>query len=62
MMYFERPQIEKDIIKMAYDFEINAIEECDATRNPWHKEIMSWADGKAVWDAIDEALALKYGE
>ena len=62
MMYTNRPQHEQEVIAKAYDFEVRAIEECDATRNPWHKEIISWADGKAVWDAIDEALALKYGE
>lgn len=62
MMYTNRPQHEQEVIAKAYDFEVRAIEECDATRNPWHKEIMSWADGRAVWDAIDEALALKYGE
>ena len=62
MMYYNRPQHEQEVIAKAYDFEVKAIEECDATRNPWHKEIMSWADGKAVWNAIDEALAEKYGE
>ena len=60
MMYFERPQHEQDVIAKAYDFEVKAIEECDATRNPWFDEIMAWKDGKAVWSAIDEALAMEY--
>ena len=58
MMYFDRPQHEQDVITKAYDFEVKAIEECDATRNPWFDEIMAWEDGKAVWSAIDEALAM----
>ena len=60
MMYFERPQIEKDIIRMAYDFEINAIEECDATRNPWFDEIQTWEDGKIVWSVISDAVEMAY--
>jgi hypothetical protein len=60
MMYFDRPQHEQDVITKAYDFEVKAIEECDATRNPWFDEIMAWEDGKAVWSAIDEALAMEY--
>ena len=60
MMYFDRPQHEQDVITNAYDFEVKAIEECDATRNPWFDEIMAWEDGKAVWSAIDEALAMEY--
>ena len=60
MMYFNRPQTEKDIIKMAYDFEINAIEECDATRNPWFDEIQTWKDGKDVWSAINDAVEMAY--
>ena len=60
MMYFERPQHEQDVIAKAYDFEVKAIEECDATRNPWFDEIMAWEDGKAVWSAIDEARAMEY--
>lgn len=60
MMYFDRPQHEQDVITKAYNFEVKAIEECDATRNPWFDEIMAWEDGKAVWSAIDEALAMEY--
>ena len=54
MMYFNRPQHEQDVIAKAYDFEVKA------TRNPWFDEIMTWEDGKTVWEAIDEALAMKY--
>lgn len=60
MMYFNRPQTEKNIIRMAYDFEINAIEECDATRNPWFNEIQTWEDGKDVWSAINKAVEMAY--
>ena len=60
MMYFERPQNEQNIIRMAYDFEINAIEECDITRNPWFDEIQTWEDGKIVWSAISDAVEMAY--
>ena len=60
MMYMNRPQHEQDTIRKAYDFEIKAIEECDATRNPWFDEIKSWADGSEVWEAINEAVAMRY--
>lgn len=60
MMYINRTKREQEIIAKAYDFEIEAIENCDATRNPWFDEIKSWDDGKAVWSAIDEAVAMHY--
>lgn len=61
MMFIERPLHEQKVIANAYDFEIKAIEECDATRNPWFDEIMAWEDGKTIWSAIDEAVAAHYG-
>lgn len=60
MMYMNRPQHEQQVIAQAYDFEVKAIEECDATRNPWFDEIKSWADGSEVWEAINEAVAMRY--
>ena len=60
MMFIDRPQTEKEIIAQAYEFEINAIEECDATRNPWFDEIQTWEDGKAIWSAINEAVEMVY--
>ena len=60
MMYTNRTKREQEIIAKAYDFEIEAIENCDATRNPWFDEIKSWEDGKTVWSAIDEAVAMRY--
>ena len=60
MTYFERTKNEQNIITKAYEFEINAIEECDATRNPWFDEIMTWEDGKDVWSAINEAVEMFY--
>lgn len=60
MMYMNRPQYEQQVIAQAYDFEVKAIEECDATRNPWFDEIKSWADGSEVWEAINEAVAMRY--
>ena len=60
MMYMNRLQYEQQVIAQAYDFEVKAIEECDATRNPWFDEIKSWADGSEVWEAINEAVAMRY--
>ena len=60
MTHFNRPVHEQDIIRKAYEFELKAIEECDATRNPWFDEIKSWKDGKDIWSAINEAVEMAY--
>lgn len=60
MTFTNRPQNEQKIIAQTYDFEIKAIDECDGSRNPWFDEIMTWADGSVVWEAINEAVSMLY--
>lgn len=61
MMYYNRPIEEQEIITKAYQFEAKGIEECDSTPNPWVDEILAWEDGETIWEAINEALELQYG-
>ena len=58
MMYTERNEHEQEVITKAYNFEIKAIEENDSSRNPWFDEIMSWTDGKEVWEEINVAVEM----
>lgn len=58
--FSNRKYSEQETIRNAYDFEIEAIENEDASRNPYHDEIMSWVDGVDVWNAIEEAVELAY--
>lgn len=60
MKYVNRPQNEWEVIAKAYNFEIEAIENFDATRNPWVDEIKSWEDGEVIWEAINEAVEMRY--
>lgn len=55
-LYIYRTEEEKAIIKLAYDFEIWAIEHnCPAT-NPWYEEIKAMG----LWEALNEAVELAY--
>lgn len=56
MIFEGRTKEEKTIICKAYDFEIKAIKECDATMNPWFYTIMKMENGETVWEFINVAV------
>ena len=58
----QRTENERDIIRKAYDFEIKAIEKCDATTNPWYNTIMQMEEGEEVWEGINIAVEMAYGK
>lgn len=58
--FAERTENEKDIIRKAYRFEIEAIEELNFERNPYFNAIKAMEDGKDIWEAINIAIELKY--
>lgn len=58
--FYERTDSEKDIIKKAYQYEIEAIENNNLDSNPYLPRVLSMEDGKDVWEAINVAIELKY--
>lgn len=54
--YFERPIAEQEIIRKAYNFEIEAIENNSSERNPYFEEIQAMG----LWEAINEAIEMAY--
>lgn len=54
--YSERTTAEQDIIRKAYEFEIQAIEEGSAERNPYTEAIKAMG----LWEALNEAVEMKY--
>lgn len=52
--YFERTTAEQDIIRKAYEFEIQAIEEGSAERNPYTEAIKAMG----LWEALNEAVEM----
>lgn len=54
--YYERPATEQEIIRKAYEFEIESIELCSARPNPFLKAI----DEMGVREALEEALELAF--
>ena len=66
MTYFARNNFEKDTIRRAYEFEINAIEfmkttgQIDNRPNPYKETVLSMADGEKVWEAIEEAIEMAF--
>ena len=50
--YFNRTSAEQDIIRKAYDFEIEAIAEGSSERNPYAAAIKAMG----LWEALNEAV------
>lgn len=51
----------EDIIKNAYEFEIEAIENDDLSKNPYIDMIKEFEDGDEIWEAVNVAVEMKYG-
>lgn len=58
--FTQRTTEQQDIIRKAYDFEIEAIENCDSSRNPWFDTIKAMPDGDTLWEAINEAVEMAF--
>jgi hypothetical protein len=52
--YFDRTPAEQEIICKAYEFEIKAIEEGSAERNPYFEDIKAMG----LWEALSEAVEM----
>ena len=51
----------EEIIRKAYDFEIKAIENDDLSENPYINAVKELENGNEIWEAIDVAVSMKYG-
>ena len=58
--FFERTEEERTLVRLAYDFEIMAIEQEDNSRNPYFDSIKALHDGEELWEAIYIAVELRY--
>ena len=52
--YFNRTPAEQEIIRKAYDFEIEAIAQNSAERNPYFEAVKAMG----LWEAINEAVEM----
>lgn len=59
-LFVNRPKTEQEIIRMAYQFEIEAIEQKSLDSNPYADTIFDWADGYEIWDAIAIAVQMYF--
>lgn len=59
--FYERTEAERNIIRKAYEFEIEAIENLDpmvdSPANPYMKDIKAMG----LWKAFNEAVSMAYG-
>ena len=56
--FTNRTKSEQDIIRKAYQFEMEAIENCDSATNPYFYAIKAMEDGENVWEAINIAIEM----
>lgn len=56
MTYFNRTTEEQEIIRKAYDFEIEAIEKDSAKCNPYKEAVQTMG----LWEAIEEAIEMAF--
>lgn len=54
--FFNRTTAEQTLIKNAYDFEIEAIENLDSAPNPYKEALVKMG----LWEAIEEAVAMAF--
>ena len=55
-LFINRTPAEQEIIRKAYDFEIEAIKNDSSERNPYAKEIRAMG----LWEALNEAVELAF--
>lgn len=54
--YFDRTSAEQELIRKAYDFEIEAIEKDSTARNPYRETLKAMG----LWEAIEEAVEMAF--
>ena len=54
--YFNRSASEQELIRKAYDFEVEAIEKGSAEPNPYREVVKAMG----IWEAIEEALEMAF--
>lgn len=54
--FFNRTSTEQELIRKAYDFEIEAIKKNSITRNPYRKAV----EALGLWEAIEEAVEMAF--
>lgn len=54
--FYDRTSNEQDLIRKAYEFEIDAIEQDNAEPNPYCEAVKALG----LWEAINEAVEIKY--
>lgn len=54
--FFNRTTAEQELIRKAYDFEIEAIEKDSAERNPYREAVKAMG----LWEAVEEAVEMAF--
>ena len=54
--YYDRTAEEQEIITKAYEFEIQAIEDCNPIGNPYKPTLIAMG----LWEALEEALEMAF--
>lgn len=54
--FFNRSTAEQELIRKAYEFEVEAIETCSPDPNPYCEAVKALG----LWEAIEEALEMHY--
>jgi len=58
--YFNRTIEEQELIRKAYEFEVEAIRRNSAERNPFFNAVLSMDDGEEVWKNINFAVEMAF--
>lgn len=58
--FAQRTTTEQELIRKAYEFEILAINEDNADRNPYYDAIITMVNGRSVWEGINLAVELAF--
>lgn len=60
--YMNRTTAEQEIIRKAYEFELEALRNESDEPNPYFQAVRAMDDGKAVWFAISDAISMAMGQ
>ena len=54
--FFNRTSAEQELLRKAYDFEVEAIKKCSSEPNPFTDAIKAMG----LWEALNEAVKMAY--